>query len=243
MGSILLEVEGLCRRFGGLKAVDALSLQVGENEIVGLLGPNGSGKTTALNLISGVLSPDNGSIKIAGRDIAGLPSHRVSRSGVGRTFQLVRLFNTMTVRENVVAGMAFTERPSFGKAADLVADTLLERVGLIQLGDKVAGDLTYMNQKKVELARALAGKPRVLLLDEWLAGLNPTELVDAMQLVASIRKEGISILMVEHVLEAVRSLCDRCVVMTAGTPISSGTPTQVLSDPQVVRAYLGDDNA
>lgn len=243
MSSVLLDVQGLSRRFGGLKAVDGLSLQIRPREIVGLLGPNGSGKTTALNLISGVLAPDSGSVKIDGHEFAGSPAYRITHHGVGRTFQLVRLFNTMTVRENVVAGMAFTNGRLFGREAAKQAEALLERVGLAGYAGKEAGRLTYMDQKKVELARALAGRPKVLLLDEWLAGLNPTELIDAIALVRSLKDDDISILMVEHVLEAVRSLCDHCVVMTAGVPISYGTPAQVLSDPEVIRAYLGDEHA
>lgn len=243
MTETLLQVRDLHRRFGGLKAVDGLSLDVGTGEIVGLLGPNGSGKTTAINLISGVIAPDKGSVKIDGREIAGKAAHEVFQRGVSRTFQLVRLFKTMTVRENIIAGMAFTSQHEFGTQAARRADQLLDRVGLAGAGHRQAGDLTYMDQKKAELARALASHPRLLLLDEWLAGLNPTELIDAMALVSSLRDENISILMVEHVLEAVRTLCDRCFVMTAGKPISHGSPAEVLSDPEVIRAYIGDDDA
>lgn len=242
MDDTLLNVRELHRRFGGLKAVDGLSLDVQAGEIVGLLGPNGSGKTTAINLISGVIAPDKGSVRIDGHEIAGKPAHQVFQHGVSRTFQLVRLFKTMTVRENIIAGMAFTSQREFGRHAARRADQLLERVGLAGSAGRNAGDLTYMDQKKVELARALASQPKLLLLDEWLAGLNPTELIDAMALVSSLRDENISILMVEHVLEAVRTLCDRCFVMTAGKPISQGTPAHVLSDPEVIRAYIGDDH-
>lgn len=243
MGETLLQVRGLERRFGGLRAVSDLSLDVQVGEILGLLGPNGSGKTTAINLISGVLSPNAGSIKMAGQELVGLPAYRVSSFGISRTFQLVRLFAGMTVRQNVVAGMAFVHGKTFGANADRIADQLLERVGLLGHADTIAGNLTYLNQKRVELARALASRPKLLLLDEWLAGLNPTELIDAMKLVESIRSDSTSIIMVEHVIEAVRSLCDRCVVMSAGTPIATGTPAQVLADPEVIRAYLGDDDA
>src|SRR5690625_4317947 len=243
MAEVRLEVRDLSRRFGGLKAVDGLQIKVHADEIVGLLGPNGSGKTTAINLISGVLKADSGTVTLEGTDLSGAPSYKIARDGIGRTFQLVRLFESLSTRENVIAGMAFRDKRLFGNEAHELAEHLLERVGLPGRGDTPASDLTYMDQKKVELARALAGNPRVLLLDEWLAGLNPTELREAIVLVDSLKEDDISILMVEHVLEAVRSLCDHCVVMNAGAPISYGTPSEVLNDPEVIRAYLGDDDA
>jgi branched-chain amino acid transport system ATP-binding protein len=240
---MLLEVNDLSRRFGGLKAVEGLSLRVGTGEIVGLLGPNGSGKTTALNLISGALPPDRGSVKLDGREIAGVPDYKIARLGIARTYQLVRLFKSMSVLDNVVAGMAFVSDHRFGARARSVAESLLERVGLASRALQAAEDLTYIDQKRLELARCLAGAPRVLLLDEWLAGLNPTELLQAIDLVRSLKRDGLSILMVEHVLEAVRSLCDHCVVMNAGQGIAAGTAAEVLANPEVVRAYLGDDHA
>lgn len=243
MSAMLLEVTDLSRRFGGLKAVEGMSLHVGKGEIVGLLGPNGSGKTTALNLISGALQPDRGSVKLDGQETAGSPSFKVARLGIARTYQLVRLFKTMTVLENVVAGMSFTHEQAFGARANEAAIALLERVGLAARSRQRAEDLTYIEQKRLELARCLASRPRILLLDEWLAGLNPTELLQAIELVRSLKLEGVSILMVEHVLEAVRSLCDHCVVMNAGQRIAKGPAASVLSDPEVVRAYLGDDHA
>lgn len=243
MSAHLLEVTDLSRRFGGLKAVEGLSLHVDQGEIVGLLGPNGSGKTTALNLISGALKPDRGSVKLVGQEMAGWPNFKVARLGIARTYQLVRLFKTMTVLENVVAGMAFTHEHRFGRKAHDAAIALLERVGLRTRAAHHADELTYIDQKRLELARCLASRPRVLLLDEWLAGLNPTELLQAIELVRSLKDDGVSILMVEHVLEAVRSLCDHCVVMNAGQRIAVGSPLSVLKDPEVVRAYLGDDHA
>lgn len=243
MSSVLLDVKDLSRRFGGLKAVDGLSLRVNHGEIAGLLGPNGSGKTTALNLISGALRPDRGSVLLDGRETAGLPGHRTARLGIARTFQLVRLFDNMTLEENVIAGMAFMPAHRFGAAAREEAMTLLARVGLGDRATQRAQELTYIDQKRLELARCLASRPRLLLLDEWLAGLNPSELQQAIALVASLKQEGIAILMVEHVLEAVRSLCDHCSVMNAGQLIATGPAASVLSDPEVVRAYLGDDDA
>lgn len=239
----LLQVSGLTRRFGGLVAVDGVEFNVAEGEIVGLLGPNGSGKTTVLNLLSGALSPDGGSIRFGEHAIHGLPAHRIARLGLARTFQLVRPLGSMDCRDNVIAGLAFGAERRWGRAASREADDLLARVGLDGRGGALPGELTYIDQKRLELARALALRPRLLLLDEWLAGLNPTELLEGIKLVQSLRQQGIAILLVEHVMDAIRSLCDRCLVMSAGKRIAIGLPGEVLSDPEVVRAYLGDDHA
>lgn len=243
MPHALLEIHGLCRSFGGLKAVDGLSLRLQKGQILGLLGPNGSGKTTALNLISGVLAPNAGSIRLGGVETAGIPSFRLSRMGIARTFQLVRVFGSMTARDNVVAGLAFAGPSIYGSRALKQADELLSRVGLANRSGNLAGSLNYIDQKRLELARALASNPRVLLLDEWMAGLNPTELMEAIGLVRRVQAEGVSVIMVEHVLVAVRTLCDECVVMNAGAPIATGTPETVLSHPEVVKAYLGEEHA
>lgn len=239
----LLAVRGLRRSFGGVAAVDGVSLEVGNREIVGLIGPNGSGKTTVLNLVSGALRPDGGSIVLGGESIAGLAPHRIAGRGVARTFQLVRVLSGMTCAENVLAGVAFGTRRAWGAAAARDVDALLERVGLDRRAHLAAADLTYIDQKRLELARALAMRPRLLLLDEWLAGLNPTELLAGIELVRSLRAEGLSVLMVEHMMDAIRALCDRCVVMNAGRPIADGAPAAALADPEVVRAYLGDADA
>lgn len=241
--STLLSVSGLTRRFGGLVAVDDVAFEVQKGEIMGLLGPNGSGKTTVMNLLSGALAPDAGNVLFEGRPIHNLPAHRIARAGLARTFQLVRPLASMDCRDNVLAGIAFGAERRWGRAAEVEAAELLARVGLAGRGRALPGELTYIDQKRLELARALALRPRLLLLDEWLAGLNPTELREAINLVASLRRDGIAILMVEHVMDAIRSLCDRCVVMNAGRRIALGSPGEVLSDPEVVRAYLGDDNA
>lgn len=237
--SPVLKVSALTRAFGGLVAVDTLGLTVQRGEIVGLLGPNGSGKTTVLNLMSGLLRPDSGTILFAGTDIAGMPAHRVARLGLARTFQLVRVLGGMSCADNVRAGLAFHHPPaSRGEMADASA-MLLERVGLGGLAERPASELTYIDQKRLELARALALRPRLLLLDEWLAGLNPSELLIGIELIRSLKNEGLSILLVEHVMDAIRSLCDRCVVMNSGRGIAEGEPVQVLTDPVVIEAYLG----
>jgi branched-chain amino acid transport system ATP-binding protein len=235
----VLEVSALTRAFGGLVAVNAVDLAVHPGEIVGLLGPNGSGKTTALNLISGVLRPDSGSIRFAGQAIEGMPAYRIAHLGLARTFQLVRVLKGMSCAENVRAGLSFHRPPLARGEIDESVDRLLQRVGLSDRAGLPASGLTYIDCKRLELARALALKPRLLLLDEWLAGLNPSELLIGIELIRSLKEEGLSILLVEHVMDAIRSLCDRCVVMNSGRRIAEGRPEEVLADPVVIEAYLG----
>jgi ABC-type branched-subunit amino acid transport system ATPase component len=236
-------VDDLSKRFGGLVAVDELSFTVEPGEIVGLIGPNGSGKTTVLNLISGALTPDAGRIWFGGREIAGVSPYKIARLGVARTFQLVRVLPTMTVAENVIAALAHRAQPLWGTDADSAAQALLMRVGLGDKSAMHADQLTYIDQKRLELARALALDPQLLLLDEWLAGLNPSELGVGIALIRSLQDGGITIILVEHVMDAIRSLCGRCIVMNAGKKIADGPPETALADREVVRAYLGEADA
>ncbi len=239
----ILSVKDVTKRFGGLVAVNGISFDVGHHEMIGVIGPNGSGKTTMMNMISGAFKPSAGSISMKGKRLSEMPAQKIAREGVGRTFQLVRLLPGLNVLENVKAGSVFGHRRRWGRDAEDFAHEMLERVGLDALDDAPVTSLTYIDQKRVELARVLAGEPKILLLDEWLAGLNPTELETGIELVHALRNEGRTVVMVEHVMDAIRSLCDRCIVMASGSKIAEGTPDDVLSDREVIRAYLGDDNA
>ncbi|MBR0828569.1 ABC transporter ATP-binding protein [Bradyrhizobium manausense] len=241
--SSVLSVVRMRKTFGGLVAVNDVSFEVAEGELIGLIGPNGSGKTTMLNLISGALRPTSGEIRLAGARISGLPPERIANEGIARTFQLVRVLSSMTAAENVLAGAAFVGGHAWGGHAQASAYTLLGRVGLAGRENVPVSAMTYIDQKRVELARALAGDPKLLLLDEWLAGLNPSELLIGINLIREIGREGRTIIMVEHVMDAIRTLCTRCVVMDSGVKIADGAAAAVLADPNVIRAYLGDDDA
>jgi branched-chain amino acid transport system ATP-binding protein len=235
-----LTAASVTKRFGGLVAVDDMSFKLVEREVLGLIGPNGSGKTTMMNLISGALKPSAGEISVYGEAVTGIGASRVARKGIARTFQLVRMLPTMTALENVAAGGVFGHARRWGKELDDFAHALLERVGLPNAAKAPVSALTYIDQKR---ARALASDPKILLLDEWLAGLNPTELKIGIALIERLRTEGCTIIIVEHVMHAIRSLCDRCIVMNSGAKIAEGTPAEVLADHGVIRAYLGDENA
>jgi branched-chain amino acid transport system ATP-binding protein len=238
-----LTVGYVTKRFGGLVAVQNMSFALAENEVLGLIGPNGSGKTTMMNLISGALRPSSGEIRLYGDDIASIGPSRIANKGIARTFQLVRMLPGLTVLENVAAGGVFGHARRWGKELDDYAHGLLQRVGLPNAGNVAVTALTYIDQKRVELARALASDPKVLLLDEWLAGLNPTELKTGIALIEQLRVEGRTIIIVEHVMHAIRSLCDRCIVMNSGVKIAEGTPRDVLANGEVIRAYLGEADA
>lgn len=239
-GDPILFVNNVTKRFGGLVAVNNVSFEVREHEVMGLIGPNGSGKSTTMNMISGALKATSGSITLKGHDLTRARTFENARFGVSRTFQLVRILPELSVLENVIAGAVFGRRRRWGGEAEAFAAGLLERVGLSDRITAPVGSLTYIDQKRLELARALAGEPSVLLLDEWLAGLNPSELKVGIDLIVSLRQDGRTIILVEHVMDAIRSLCDRCLVINSGTRIAEGTPEEVLSDPEVIRAYLGE---
>lgn len=239
----LLSIDELTKRFGGLTAVDRISFSMEEGEAVALLGPNGSGKTTVLNMISGHLPASAGRIRLGGTTISGLPAHRIAHHGVARTFQLVRVLPSLSVEENVLAAIRFRVRPASAAEADEEARSLLERVGLAGRGGEPAAALTYIDQKRMELARALGSRPSLLLLDEWLAGLNPSELRIGIDLIARLNDTGMTVLLVEHVMDAVRALCPRAIIMNAGRKIADGATAEVLKDPEVVRAYLGESDA
>ena len=238
---MILEAEKLSVRFGGLAAVDDVSLALPEGKIVALIGPNGAGKTTVFNLISGFVRPDRGSVRLAGRDITGISPHEACRLGMARTFQIVQPFGAQTVRENIAVG-AHLRHPSRANAL-AAAETVAARVGLAAQLDKLAANLTIAGRKRLELARALATQPRLLLLDEVLAGLNPREIDEVLPVIRGIRDGGISVLMVEHVLRAVMNLSDEAWVLSNGRLIAHGTPREVTSDPAVVEAYLGHGTA
>ncbi|MDB5626195.1 MAG: transporter ATP-binding protein [Tardiphaga sp.] len=239
----VLSVARARKAFGGLIAVNDVSFDVDKGELIGLIGPNGSGKTTMLNLISGALRPTSGEIRLAGTRISGLAPEQVARIGIARTFQLVRILPSMTAIENVMAGAVFARNRLWGPPARDFAAGLLARVGLTGRESSPVAAMTYIDQKRLELARALAADPTLLLLDEWLAGLNPSELLIGIDLIRDISREGRTIIMVEHVMDAIRTLCSRCVVMNSGTMIADGIVGSVLADPDVIRAYLGDDDA
>jgi len=238
--TVLLQVTRLSKRFGGLQAVQDVSFTVGEGEIVGLIGPNGAGKSTVFNLINGVSEPDLGQVVFAGKDITGEPPYRVARAGLARTHQIVQPLLGLSVLDNCVVGACFGRENLRLAQAREVAREVASGVGLGDRLDVPASALTTAGKKRLELARALSARPRLLLLDEVLAGLNPTETEGMIETVRRIRAGGVTILIIEHIMRAVMSLSDRIIVLNLGAKLAEGSPAQVANDPAVITAYLGD---
>jgi branched-chain amino acid transport system ATP-binding protein len=237
----ILEGKGITKHFGGLAAISNVDFHVKQGEALGLIGPNGAGKTTLFNLISAALTPRSGIIRFKGEEITGLSPYKICRMGVARTFQTVKVFADMPVLHNVVLGSYFGMSPGMSSAdAAREATELLEFVGLSAVKETPAKDLTLANQKRLEVARALATNPELLLLDEIMAGLNPAELAQAMELVTKIRDKGITIIMIEHVMKAIMNVCERIMVLHHGQKIAEGTPQEIATSKTVIKVYLGE---
>jgi branched-chain amino acid transport system ATP-binding protein len=238
--TILLSLQGISKRFGGLQALLNVTFDLPQGQILGLIGPNGAGKTTLFNVINGVYRPENGRIIFRDKDVTGFKPYQLARMGMARTHQIVRPLNELSVRENVMVGACFGhENQDLGNAAK-IADEVLAFVGLGIRADQLAGSLNVAQKKRLEMARALAAHPYLLLLDEVLAGLNHSEIDNMIETVLKIREQGITIVMIEHVMKAMMNVSDRIVVLDYGQQIAEGNPETITNDPKVVEAYLGD---
>jgi len=237
-----LELRSVTKRFGGVAAVDGVSFEVGAGDIIGIIGPNGAGKTTLLNCISGVYRLDGGDIRWEGHSIAGIPPYRIARLGIGRTFQIVRPFGSMTVRENAAIGALFGREDARRgpKEAFEAADGVLELVGLAAKAALPVSALTIPDRKRLEVARAVATRPHLLLLDEVMAGLNNVEIDEALEMVRAVHATGVTVLLIEHVMRVIIGVCRRAVVLEGGRVLADGEPEVVLRDERVIQAYLGE---
>ena len=237
-----LELRGVTKRFGGVAAVDGVTFEVAKGDIVGIIGPNGAGKTTLLNCISGVYRLDAGDIRWQGVSIAGVAPHRIARLGIGRTFQIVRPFGSMTVRENAAVGALFgsADGRRGKKEAFALADKVLGLVGLKAKADHPVSSLTIPDRKRLEVARAVATRPRLLLLDEVMAGLNNVEVDEALEMVRAVHATGVTVLLIEHVMRVIVGVCRRAIVLDFGHVLAEGEPEVVLRDERVIQAYLGE---
>tara|TARA_R110000751_G_scaffold307889_2_gene433782 strand:+ start:112134 stop:112889 length:756 start_codon:yes stop_codon:yes gene_type:complete len=236
----ILELKGLTQRFGGLIAVNDVDLSVEAGEIVGLIGPNGAGKTTVVNLITGVFRPSSGTVTFKGRRLDGLKPYQISRMGVARTYQVVQPFPEMSVLENVMAPAIFAAGAPSKAEAMRAADEAIDFLGLKELRDTLASELTLAERKRLELAKSLAMKPEVLLLDEVNAGLNPAEIEIALEMIRAIAARGVTIILIEHLMKVVMSLCSRIVVLHHGAKIAEGKPDEITKNEKVIQAYLGN---
>jgi len=237
---MILQLQGIAKQFGGLSALTNVSFDVSQGQILGLIGPNGAGKTTLFNVISGVFRPTTGRVYFKGDDVTGLPPYRLARMGIARTHQIVQPLNELTVLRNVMVGACFGRENLGLAAAEKVADEILEFVGLAPRARQLANSLNVAQKKRLEMARALASRPFLLLLDEVLAGLNPSEIGDMVSMVKEIRNRGVTIVMIEHVMRAVMNVSDRVIVLDYGEMIAEGTPDAISKNDKVIEAYLGD---